>query len=124
MLKKIFYIITATLLLVGTTGVILTEHFCHNQRVEISINKTIRNCCGKTCKHCHTVSHYVKIADQFTLTHFHFYKIKFSHTLLSFITSHSVLPQTFFVNERVSYSSSSPPRFQNKLYSFFLNFRL
>ena len=124
MLKKIFYIIIATLVLIGTSGVVLTEHFCHNQRVEISINKTVNNCCGKACKHCHNISHYLKIADNFTLSQFHLSKINFTQNIAFVFIDNSLLHQPILSEEIISNTSSPPPVGFTNLYSRFENFRL
>lgn len=67
MIKQVLHIALALLLLISTGGVFLNQHYCHNNRTEITINHVPDNCCGNTCNNCHNESIYLKVADAFTM---------------------------------------------------------
>ena len=45
-------IFLAFLIILSTSGVFISIHYCHNHLVSVSFFKTKDNCCGKTCSSC------------------------------------------------------------------------
>src|SRR5690606_21789096 len=64
MLKKISHIIISLLLLVSTTGIAISQHFCHDELVSTSVYNDTGSCCGEnSC--CHDESEFYKLNDEF-----------------------------------------------------------
>lgn len=113
----------ASLILISTSGIFISLHYCHGQRSEISINKDAHNCCGTSCKHCKTTNKYVKINDVFKLSQetIHVYKHIQSiiYTSLNFTLCNNEIKTNHFF-----YFTSSPPYNQATIYKLIENYRL
>jgi len=66
MLKKITHIVFVILLIVATTGITISTHYCGNHLFSVSLFKTDKCGCGDKCKDCHTNIKLVKVADNFS----------------------------------------------------------
>lgn len=66
MFKKIAHILVVSLLLISTTGISMTRHFCGNSLKSISVFSTPHKCCEGSCDKCHNKHTYKKVTDEFT----------------------------------------------------------
>jgi hypothetical protein len=65
MLKKIAHIILSLLLLISTTGITITWHYCGNALERIAINSEAKSCCENDgC--CHNESTLYQVKDDFS----------------------------------------------------------
>ncbi|MFA9389430.1 MAG: hypothetical protein ACERKD_06465 [Prolixibacteraceae bacterium] len=63
MIRKITYFSFAILLLITSAGFSMSKHFCHDQLVEVVIDKQVEPCCGEDgC--CHTETTMVQLDDE------------------------------------------------------------
>ncbi|OFX27516.1 MAG: hypothetical protein A2033_10840 [Bacteroidetes bacterium GWA2_31_9] len=53
MLKAITNIIHSLLILVSSTGIAISKHYCKNEVKSVSIYLTAKACCKSPCKCCH-----------------------------------------------------------------------
>lgn len=65
MLRKISHIILALFLLVSTTGVTLSMHFCGGELVSASINKEAKTCCDGISGCCENKTLHLEIEDEY-----------------------------------------------------------
>ncbi len=75
MLRKAGHISIIFLLLIATSGVTITRHYCGNTLVTKSILTTPDDCCKGPCKACRNETKFVKLTDIFEFTEL---KIHFS----------------------------------------------
>ncbi|MDP4209515.1 MAG: hypothetical protein Q8928_11945 [Bacteroidota bacterium] len=66
MIKKVFHIIIALIMILGTAGISLTRHYCGGLLVSTTIYDSDHSCCGEHCKKCHNELISIKISDSFT----------------------------------------------------------
>ena len=71
MLRKAGHILIIIVLLFGTTGVIITRHYCGTNLVHAELYSTPDNCCESDCPGCHNEKVSLKITDQFEATQDH-----------------------------------------------------
>jgi len=71
MLRKAGHILIIIVLLFGTTGVIITRHYCGTNLVYTELYSTPDNCCEGDCPGCHNERISFKITDQFESTQDH-----------------------------------------------------
>jgi hypothetical protein len=64
MLKKISHITLILLLIVATTGVTISRHYCGNHLVAVSLFKMDKCACGD--KDCHNVLKQIKVTDNYS----------------------------------------------------------
>ena len=72
MLRKAGHILIIIVLLFGTTGVIITRHYCGTNLVHAELYSTPDNCCESDCPGCHNERISFKITDQFESTQDYF----------------------------------------------------
>ena len=61
MFRKISHIIISFLLLISTTGLVITKHFCSGEMVSVSVFHEEEPCCGMNgCCHNETLTYQVK----------------------------------------------------------------
>ncbi len=65
MIKRSGNIVVILLLLLGTTGVTITRHYCGGALVKTSIYSTPQHCCNENCPRCHDERINVRITDIF-----------------------------------------------------------
>jgi hypothetical protein len=65
MLKRAGHILIILLLLLGTTGVTITRHYCGVNLVRTSLYSAPHNCCNENCPRCHDERIDVRITDNF-----------------------------------------------------------
>lgn len=66
MLRKVINISVLVLIVLATTGVSITKHFCGEQLKDISLTGNTKSCCGDECSCCHDEKIILKITDNFT----------------------------------------------------------
>ena len=70
MVKRISHILVSLLLIIATTGVTFTRHYCGDHLISSSVLGKAHNCCGTHCNSCHTEVSSYKVADNFTASEF------------------------------------------------------
>lgn len=65
MFKRAGHILVILLLLLGTTGVTITRHYCGVNLVRTSLYSAPHNCCNENCPRCHDERINVRIIDIF-----------------------------------------------------------
>ena len=95
MLKKISHIIMVTVLLVSTTGMTVSKHYCGGSLVDVNIFSDAKTCCDDigTSKCCHNESEHIELDEDFLVVA---NDIQFQETTLDLL-----LPfiQSFVFNE-------------------------
>ena len=66
MFKKVLNIIIGLLLLISTSGVAVTRHYCGRTLMSVSIFSTPDKCCPGLCDKCHNKTTFNKVSDKFT----------------------------------------------------------
>jgi hypothetical protein len=61
-------IIVILLLLIATSGVSITRHYCGQSLVSFSLFSTPKPCCGSGCDKCHNEFSFNKVTDNFTVS--------------------------------------------------------
>ncbi len=117
MLKKIAYIIFASLILLGSTGITISKHYCGTSLKSISANVTPDNCCESPRGCCHNESFTFKIEDEFSSTASIF---DFNTLAIAIPASIEIIQQKVIVKESLSKLSweGPPPKIQEVLASF------
>jgi len=67
-MKRTGNIIVILLLLVATSGVSITRHYCGQSFVSFSLFSTPKPCCGSDCNKCHNENSFNKVTDNFTIS--------------------------------------------------------
>ncbi|WP_052343005.1 HYC_CC_PP family protein [Saccharicrinis fermentans] len=65
MLRKITNIVVALFLLVSTTGITISMHYCGGEYVSTSINKEAKSCCDGTGGCCENKSLHFEVKDDY-----------------------------------------------------------
>jgi hypothetical protein len=65
MLKKAGNIVLILLMLIATSGVAVTRHYCGPTEMSFSIYSTPKSCCDSHCDKCHNVFKFTKVNDHF-----------------------------------------------------------
>jgi hypothetical protein len=65
MFKRSGNILIVLLLLMGTTGVTITRHYCGVNLVRTSLYSAPHHCCNENCPRCHDERINVRITDNF-----------------------------------------------------------
>lgn len=71
MLRKAGHILIIIVLLFGTTGVVITRHYCGTNLVHAELYSTPDNCCEGDCPGCHNERISFRITDHFESTQDH-----------------------------------------------------
>jgi hypothetical protein len=67
-MKSFSHIILSILLLIATTGLSYSKHYCGNELKSVSIYSEAKSCCDGPCNCCHNESGTIKVTDNFSLT--------------------------------------------------------
>ncbi len=81
MIKKIYHIIVMLLLLVATSGMAVSSHYCKGELVSVTLNTEQDSCCdmpGETKGCCDFSFDFFKVDDDFVTTTSYFSPIQFS----------------------------------------------
>ena len=65
MVKRTAHIFISLLLILATTGVTFSRHYCGGHLVSSSVFGKTHNCCGTHCNSCRTEVSTFKVADDF-----------------------------------------------------------
>jgi hypothetical protein len=65
MIKKAGNIVLILLMLIATSGVAVTRHYCGPTVKSFSIYSTPKSCCDSHCDKCHNVFKFTKVNDHF-----------------------------------------------------------
>jgi hypothetical protein len=65
MIKKTANIAIVILLLIATSGVPVTRHYCGRSLMSFSIYSTPKACCEGSCDKCHSIFKFSKVNDNF-----------------------------------------------------------
>jgi hypothetical protein len=117
MLKKIAHIIFAFLILLGSTGMTISKHYCGSTLESIGVNITTDNCCDTPMDCCHIESITVKIEDDFAIATNIF---DFNNPAFTLGSSTDIFQEDVFVKESskmISWVTPSPPKIQKSLSS-------
>ncbi len=72
MVKKASHIVLAVLLIVITTGMTVSKHYCGNDLKSITVSSGLDSCCDTPSGCCHDESQIIKIKDYFSVCTFCF----------------------------------------------------
>ncbi|VAW20791.1 hypothetical protein MNBD_BACTEROID01-1143 [hydrothermal vent metagenome] len=67
MVKKASHIVLATLLIVITTGMTVSKHYCGNDLKSITVSSGQHSCCETPSGCCHDESQIIQIKDYFSV---------------------------------------------------------
>lgn len=70
MVKRIAHIFISLLLVVATTGVTFSRHYCGGHLVSSSVLGKAHQCCGTHCNSCHDEISSFKVTDNFVASAF------------------------------------------------------
>jgi hypothetical protein len=120
MLKRITHIALILLLIVATTGVTISRHYCGNYLIAVSLFKSVKCACGD--KDCHNEIKQIKVTDNYSAS-----EVLHSSNPLS-IEIPSVVFAGLGVFHNPAYSSSfffikAPPLQYEKTLSLLQSFR-
>lgn len=110
MLRKITHMFLALFLLISTTGITVSMHYCHGKLVSASIIREAKSCCDGTGGCCENKVFHFEIKDNF-LSPVQLDQIRISETNLLFPVLFN-LNIKFFKQEVIAYYvyfDSSPP---------------
>ena len=65
MLRKISHIVLALFLLVSTTGITISMHYCGGKYVSTSINEEAKSCCDGTGGCCENKTLHFEVKDDY-----------------------------------------------------------
>ena len=58
-------ILISFLLLISTSGVYISQHYCSNHLVSVSFFSDAKKCCGGACPFCKNVNHTFKVKTKY-----------------------------------------------------------
>ncbi|MFC0877409.1 hypothetical protein ACE01N_12485 [Saccharicrinis sp. FJH2] len=64
-MRLILNITVSLILMVATTGVTISKHYCHNHLVDVSVNHHADKCCDTGCNSCKDEVASYKVTDTF-----------------------------------------------------------
>jgi len=64
-MKKFLHIMLTLFLLISTTGVTLSMHYCGGKLVSTSILTEAKSCCGDHCGCCENKTHHYEVKENF-----------------------------------------------------------
>ncbi len=117
MLRKLTHIIVMMLLLISTTGITLSMHYCGGRLVSTSIITEAKSCCGEDCGCCENKTHHYEVKENFVSSNI-IQKINIAQ-LNILIPVYFVLDYNFLNTEERSFhepeNTSPPPIIQTRL---------
>ncbi len=75
-MKKSSQIIILLVFLLGTTGVTISQHYCHGKLISFSFVGKAHSCCAHGCKDCHNALVVNKVKDNFNSSTFNIGTVK------------------------------------------------
>lgn len=117
MLRKISHIILAFFLLVSTTGVTLSMHYCGGELVSTSINKEAKTCCDGTGGCCENKTVHFEVEDDYVspvqVTNIQTVELDFLFSILFVLNFDLSIDEE--IEQVAFYDSSPPPTIQTRL---------
>jgi len=113
MIKKAANIVLILLMLIATSGVAVTRHYCGPTEKSFSIYSTPKSCCDSHCDKCHNVFKFTKVNDNFVAeTSIHAPSISDFATLhttcfIDLFNNVIISPLAIFINQRAVYNLSA-----------------
>lgn len=106
MLKKAGNIVLILVMLIATSGIAVTRHYCGPTEMSFSVYSTPKSCCDSHCDKCHNVFKFTKVNDKFEAG-----SSISAQSLANFVTLHTtyfidlfdnvtISPLAIFVNQR------------------------
>ncbi len=130
MIRKISHITIVFLLLLLTTGITISKHYCGNKLVDVVVMAgTAHNCAGDdgTCDMdgcCHNENHVFQLLEDYTsplvLDHVAFYPITLATITLDLLHENQFAEKT----ETTDYDESPPPKLVGEMLSDIQVYRL
>ena len=111
MLKTATHIIISCLLLVSTTGLAVSKHYCGDDLVSVKIAAEAETCCNDdSC--CHTETQYLQLDDDFVASTLPVdFRNLFSIDLFLNATEQEIFPiRDNHYSKRLPFTNMSPPR--------------
>jgi len=65
MTRKIIHIVLTVFLMVATTGLTFSMHYCGGKWVSTSINQEAKSCCGSACAGCENKTVHYEVEEDF-----------------------------------------------------------
>ncbi len=112
MINKAANILVTLVLLLGTSGMSITKHYCGNDLIGTTVISAPKDCCGNNCGRCHDEVIKIKISDQFLSSHLNA-DLRAGFTLLSgkqILTVVTLSPDPFSVGTLPATNGSPPCR--------------
>jgi len=117
MLKKITHIILALFLLVSTTGITFSMHYCGGKLVSASINKEAKSCCDDARGCCENKTLHFEVKDDYVcqvqIDNLKTVELDVLFPIL-FVVNFELLPEAEKATV-VFYDTSPPPTIQTRL---------
>jgi len=96
MVKKILHIATILILMLATTGVSISKHYCHGSLISFSLFGKAKSCCDSSCGACHNETAFSKVTDNFEIPTISFEKAKqvelFHSTFYTCLVLDNIIP--------------------------------
>ena len=106
MLSKLKHLVIIFTLILATSGITVTRHYCGSKLESITVNSIHKSSCCGDCLLCHTVKHFIKINDDFFASDF---KIDTPKILNLNLLALSTNPDLSFVNNLYLSQQNFPP---------------
>ena len=100
-MRILINIIVIISLLISTSGILISEHYCKNHLVSVSFFSTADNCCKGDCNSCKNIAHAFKIKTKFIPSQ------SINCSLNNSFTSFSSLLNTYIIDV-ISLNHSTP----------------
>ena len=106
MFRKLIHLILVFIVVLATSGVTITKHYCGDKLDSIAVNTIHKSCCGDNCPFCHNVTHNFKVKDDFFVSDFKIDSSKVLHLNWMTFPAYTVLS---FVSNPFSEKKNFPP---------------
>ncbi|NWJ51371.1 MAG: hypothetical protein HXX14_10935 [Bacteroidetes bacterium] len=70
MFRKLIHLVITFTILLATSGITVTKHYCGDKLESIAVNTIHKSCCGDNCPFCHNVTRTFKVKDNFFVSDF------------------------------------------------------
>lgn len=121
-MKILSSILLSLIIIISTSGIFVSEHYCSNQLISVSFFSNSKKCCDDSCPFCKNVNHSYKVKTKVVQTESH--NLSFTDSFTSFLLP---LYSNIFITN-FDYNTSIvrifPPPNKNNLNIYFSNFRL
>lgn len=86
MIKRVGNMLIIILLLIATSGIPVTRHYCGPSEMSFSIYSSPKPCCDNHCSKCHNVFNFSKVNDAFEAGS----SITFTQSVNNIVTLHAL----------------------------------